>query len=373
MVSYGDRLCIGYGYSDGDVWEYNDGTNTWTQIGGNGIKSSWADGTFEWVYELCVWNGLLVAGLGISSGDAEVWTYNGTTWTKIGGDGVNSSWNTGYEYVMSLCGHNGNLMAGLGHTGGDAEVWEYNGSSWTKIAGDGVNSSWDSATADHDGVHSLCSIGGYLYAGLGSHNSEAEVWEYNNSAWTKIGGDGVNSSWADAVYQRVQTMCEYHGNLYVGLGEDTGEAEVWEYVRSTSTWTKVGGDGVNSSWNTVYETVYSMCRFNDQLTVGLGSGSGDSEVWQYNGSTWTKIGGDTLYSSWGATIEYCSGLAVHNKKLYAGLAVSDGDAEVWELAVQGITTTSTTHTTTCSTMSTHSTSCSTISTQSTTTTSTSPP
>ena len=45
----------------------------------------------------------LYAGLGLTAGDSEVWKWNGTSWSKIGGDGVGSpaSWNTG----MRLSGH----------------------------------------------------------------------------------------------------------------------------------------------------------------------------------------------------------------------------------------------------------------------------
>lgn len=54
-------------------------------------------------------------------------------------------------------------------------------------------------------------------------------------------------------------------------------------------WTQVGGDGLGSSWNTVYEEVYIMRVYDNSLVVGLGNGTDDAEVWSYDGTTWTKM------------------------------------------------------------------------------------
>jgi len=125
--------------------------------------------------------------------------------------------------------------------------------TWTKIGGDGVNSSWGSG---YEIVLSQAVLGTKLYVGLGLSSGEAEVWEYDPTgpSWTKVGGDGVNSSW-NTDYERVESLAVLGTRLYAGLGADTGEAEVWEYDPGTTTWSKVGGDGVNSSWDVSYEFV----------------------------------------------------------------------------------------------------------------------
>lgn len=66
------------------------------------VDRGWAISTFEFVVSLSVMGGNLYAGLGASANDAEVWRWNGSTWTKIGGDSLNSGWTTNFETVRSL-------------------------------------------------------------------------------------------------------------------------------------------------------------------------------------------------------------------------------------------------------------------------------
>ncbi|MBI4034539.1 hypothetical protein HY380_01420 [Candidatus Saccharibacteria bacterium] len=281
--------------SDAEVWQW-DGSS-WTQIGGGqtGVNNSWVTGTYEGVYALTTDGSNLYAGLGAGIGDAEAWKYNGSSWTKIGGDGLNSSWTAGvYEQVMALDYYGGNLYAGLGNSANDAEVWRWNGSVWTKIGGDSLNSGW---TTNFEDVRSLTNDGTNLYAGLGASAGEAEVWKYNGTSWTKIGGDTVNTSWDATNYDRVWTMKYFGSTLYAGIGDSTGEAEVWAW--NGSTWTKIGGDAVNSSWaDATYERVGSLAYDGSNVYAGLSTGEGDGEVWKYNGSVWSQVGGDGLNSSW---------------------------------------------------------------------------
>ena len=323
-ASYNGKLYMGTGVTvtgNATVWEY-DGSS-WTMVGGQGLRSGWATDTFEAVHSLTVYKGELYAGLGASTGDAEVWKYNGSSWTKVGGDGLSSSWNAIYESVYTLSVYNGNLYAGLGTGASDGEVWKYNGSSWSQVGGDNLNSGWNTG---FDAVQSLVAYNGSLCAGLGNSVGEAEVWCWNDTSWTKVGGDAVNSSWADATYEYVKSMAVYNGELYAGLGTGTADGEVWKY--NGSSWTQIGGDGTNSSW-TNNSTVYTMAVYNGSLYVGLGDAGAYSEVWRWNGSSWTQIGGDSLNISWNTAPENVRSLTVHGGKLYAGLGDGIADADVW--------------------------------------------
>ena len=90
---------------------------------------------------MAIYNGDLYAGIGFSTGDAEVWRYNGVTWTQVGGDGVNSSWLDSYiEDVSTMVVHNGKLYVSTGNTANsDAMVWSY-----------GDNGHLQSSTNTHD-------------------------------------------------------------------------------------------------------------------------------------------------------------------------------------------------------------------------------
>ncbi len=317
---------LGNGTGDAEVWKW-DGTR-WNQIGGDGLNNCWPANTFETVSVMANDGTNLYVGLGSTAGDGEVWKWDGSTWTKIGGDAINSSWAVStYEYVYSMTYVNGKLYAGLGSSANDAEVWEWNGVSWTKVGGDSVNSGW---TTNYEIVGSLSNDGTNVYAGLGSTAGDAEVWRWNGSTWTKIGGDAINSGWADTTYEYVLSMTYSGGKLYAGLGTTANDAEVWEW--NGSTWSQIGGDSLNSGWDAGYEGVYSLVNDGTNIYAGLGNTAGDNEVWRWNGSTWTKIGGDGINSGFSNTHTIVNSMAYGNGKLFAGLnsASATLSGQEWE-------------------------------------------
>lgn len=332
LTEFNDKLYAGIGEStagDAEVWEYDPTTNLWTKVGGDGVNSSW-NTNYESVFSLAVCNSKLYAGLGISTGDAEVWEYSAGSWTKVGGDGVNSSW-SGHTHVFSMVAAGTDLYAALGDVSGDAEVWRYRAGAWTQIGGDSLNSGWG-AGYERVGALKYNASDGSLFAGLGTTAGDAEVWSFNTNTttWTKIGGDALNSSWAVATYENVHALEIFDGHLYAGLGSTVGDAEVWKWDGPTVTWTKVGGDGVNSSWATAtYERVNTLCAHGGKLYAGLGADINDGEVWEYDGSAWARVGGIGLNSSWNLEIERVQSSVSFAGRLYVGLGTSTGDAEVW--------------------------------------------
>lgn len=329
MVYAGSTLYAGLtsATNNAEVWSWNG--SAWTRMGGGYVNKSWGFLNLQDVESMTVSGDYLYAGTGsATAGNAQVWQFDGSSWEIVGGQGVNGSWpvNT-YENVMSMTGTGGNLYVGLGTGAGDGEVWRFNGTTWTQIGGDSLNSGW---TTNYDEVYSLTSLDGNVYAGLGNTATEAEVWRWNGSAWSKVGGDGVNTSW-NTTYERVSSMTVYKGALYAGIGNTVTDAEVWRF-NGTNAWTKVGGDGVSSSWNTNYEQVETLATYNGKLYAGLGNSTGDAEVWEYNGTAWSQIGGDSLNSSWlDGQYEQVKSLSSYNGRLYAGLGNTAGDGEVWEL------------------------------------------
>lgn len=365
MTTVGDKLYAGTGddqaaaTSNGNatVWEFN-GTN-WTMIGGQGINSSWTYGhptlssvTYRSVTSMTGYNGTLVVGIGGgTAGDAEVWSWNGSTWTKIGGDGSGTggqSWAAGTKRsVTSMTVIGSTLYAGLqGTTAGDGEMWTCDlaatcttTAGWTFRGGDATGAggqSWNNTT--FEAVWSMAVRGTNLYVGLGSSAGDAEVWTCDTGAsctqtagWTKLGGDTVNSSWANATYEEVTALTWYRGELYAGLGASTGDAELWKWNGTNWGSAAVAGDGLNGSWtDTLYERIKSLVSYNGDLIVSLGDGTGEGEVWRYNTSTWSRIGGDSANSGWTNIVERIGSMAVYKGRLYAGSGfTANSDATIW--------------------------------------------
>ncbi len=333
------NLYAGMGSTAGNaqVWEYNGDTGRWHIVGGQGLNNSWAANTYELITSMNSYNGNLVVGVGNTANDAEVWSYDGSSWTKIGGDSTNSGWTTNYEEVNSLASYGGYLYAGLGNSANDAEVWRWNGTSWTKIGGDSTNSGW---TTNYERVSSMTIYNGMLYVGLGASAGDGEVWRWSGSSWAKVGGDSINSGW-DATIEQIESMVAYNGKLYAGLGNSTGDATLWQY--NGSTWTKIGGDEVGNSWASgTYENIRSMTSYNGDLYTGLGNSAGDGEAWKWDGSSWTKIGGNSLNNGWGNTAEEVESMSNYRGKLYVGTGnTANADAAVWSWGNNGFLQSST--------------------------------
>ena len=327
MATDGTNLYVGLGVTagDGEVWMWNGAT--WTKIGGDAINSSWAVNTFEAVNTLTHVGGSLYAGLGNSANDAEVWRWNGATWTKIGGDSLNSGWTTNFELVNALVNDGTNVYAGLGSTADDAEVWRWNGATWTKIGGDSINSGW---VAGYESVRSLTFNAGTLYAGLGDTGTatDGEVWSWNGASWTMIGGDSVSGSWG-AGYEAVYRLVHDGTDLYAGLGNTSGDGEVWRL--SGGTWSQVGGDGLNGSWASAFgDTIPTMMVMGGDVYTGVYDAAGGGYFYSWDGASWTAVGGQNINDSWGyyghAAVEV---MQVAGEYLYAGLGTAVGSAQVW--------------------------------------------
>ncbi len=327
----GEYLYAGLGSASGSAQIWRLSGSTWSLVGGQGINNSWPANTYEQVSSMSSHEGNLYVGLGTTANDSEVWMWNGTTWSQIGGDSLNSGWTTNFEEVNSLASFNGDLYAGLGNSNNDAEVWRWNGATWTKIGGDSLNSGW---TTNYDRVSSLAVYKGNLIAGLGAGAGEAELWQWNGAAWSKIGGDSLNSSW-DSTFEQIEALIQFNNKLYIGLGNTAGDGEVWEL--DDTTWTKIGGDDLNNSWaDGTYERVRTLATYNGDLFAGLGSGTGEGEVWRYSAGSWTKVGGNSVNTSWGNTMEEVESFSTYQGKLYAGTGnTANADATVWSLGDNG--------------------------------------
>lgn len=274
-----------------ECWRFTGGT-TWEKIGGGATatNNSWSTATyFRIAHHAVVNNGKLYVGIGgASAGAGEVWEWDPvgspTLWTKVGGDG--QGWGTSEVYwCHDLCMYGDKLAVGNSYATGNADVWLYNfQANWEQIGGDGLNGGWAAAT--YETVYCLGTDGTYLYAGLGQTTGDAELWKYSPGSpagtWEKIGGDG--NGWAASTYQTVESLLVHSsGRIYAGLGQTTaGHAEVWEYDPVGSpTWNKIGGDGLNGSWaNSVFELVQSMAEdSNGKIWVGLGNSAGDGDAY----------------------------------------------------------------------------------------------
>lgn len=79
----------------------------------------------------------------------------------------------------------------------------------------------------------------------------------SSETWELIGGAGRNGSWpVEARHDRARALAEFQGKLYAGIG--TGDPEVWRF--DGRRWEQVGGRKIKGSWPTQAAPMERMPR-----------------------------------------------------------------------------------------------------------------
>jgi hypothetical protein len=195
-------------------------------------------------------------------------------------------------------------------------VWsQYNEKDWT-ISRD--------ATAGPASVYSMAVSNGVLYAGTGGGAGAGDIYVYDpgSDSWPLFLDNSVASG-----YSRVDSMADYGGKLFVGYRGATGFGDVASYDVATDSWTTVFQTGAPASNTGQYESVRSMAVYNSQLYIGLGNSVGDAEVYRCtacDGTDWVRVA-DTVTSGYQAVTT----MAVFNNQLYIGASRTGVTADVY--------------------------------------------
>ena len=242
-----------------EVWAY-DGSS-WAQVnqGGFGDKYNYACEALE------VFNNELYALLAIPGG-FQVYRYfgSGTTWTKVD----NGDWDPPGNGYCAIS-WNGYLWIGTENTSTGAEVWTYDGNSWTQANQEGFGR----GPNIYD-VRSFAIYDNHLYC-CGSGQRGALVLRYDGgTSWSQVNPDGFDGS-SPAAF----SLAVYENKLFAGTFRnfDYG-CQVWSY--NGSTWTKENKNGFADGRN---HTAQSMIVFNDRLYVGTVNSKIGAQVWKGTG------------------------------------------------------------------------------------------
>jgi hypothetical protein len=124
----------------------------------------------------------------------------------------------------------------------------------------------------------------------------------NAQVWSNVGSGIANNN------GRVESMCEYNGQLYVGgyFGEIGGIN-----VRSIARWDGTTWDSVPGAYQFGTVEIFSMVVYNNELVVGgiLSANSNYYNIAKWNGTTWSFLGTGIN--------NRILGLGVYNNELYA--------------------------------------------------------
>ena len=193
-------------------------------------------------------------GNGGSSGHVRVYTWSGSSWTKLGADidGEALYDYSGWSVSLSADGSRVAIGAyrndGNGTDSGHVRVYDWSGSSWTKLGADidgeaMVDNSGYSVSLSADG--SRVAIGAHRNGGNGYYSGHVRVYDWSGSSWTKVGADIDGEASYDLSGYSVSLSADgsrvaigAYGND--GNGASSGHVRVYDW--SGTSWTKLGAD-----------------------------------------------------------------------------------------------------------------------------------
>jgi uncharacterized repeat protein (TIGR01451 family) len=203
MAEYGGNLYAGtLNQANGaELWRFNG--VTWVSAMTGGLIGQGSPVAVDGISALHVHNGLLYVGTSGVAGEAQLWAYNGTTWTRLDGTSF-----AGRLQVWDICAYSGSLVIAV-----DSEVWLLDGAGLRLLR----------AFADTAKVGEVEPLNGLLLATADHISRGPVVWAYDGSLWREVSLPGFG----DADNLGITAMTTDGSTVYVGTINDEDGGEVW--------------------------------------------------------------------------------------------------------------------------------------------------
>jgi hypothetical protein len=255
---------------------------------------------------------MLNDGSGTSAGHVRVYSYNGASWVQLGQDidGEAASDQSGWSVSLNSAGDRvaigANANDGTGANAGHVRVYSYNGTSWVKLgqdidgegAGDqsGISVSMNSA-GDRVAIGAYLNIGPNVTNG-GQAFGHVRVYSYNGTSWVKLGQDIDGEVILDSSGWSV-SLNSAGNRVAISSYRNTSEAgHVRVYSYNGTSWVKLGQDidgeaaGDRSGWSVSLNSAGDRVAIGATLNDGTGASAGHVRVYSYNGASWVQLGQD---------------------------------------------------------------------------------
>ena len=182
-----------------------DGSN-WTQLGGD-IDGEAPGDRFGFSVSLSDDGATVAIGApendgdnGANSGHTRIYRWSGSNWTQLGGDIDGEAASDYAGIALSLSGDGNTVAIGASHNNGASgadsghtRIFRWNGTNWTRLGGDidgeaAGDFSGDAVALNADG--NTVAIGAYLNVGInGAGSGHTRIFRWNGTSWTQRGGD----------------------------------------------------------------------------------------------------------------------------------------------------------------------------------------
>ena len=359
LSSDGTRVAIGAPYNDDNGWtsgqvriyEYNNSTSAWDKLGDD-IDGEAAGDDSGYSVSLSADGTRVAIGApyndvnGISSGHVRIYEYRSGSWTQLGDDIGGEAFGD-YSGRVSLSSDGTRVAIGApyndgnGTQAGHVRIYEYDGTSWNKL-GDDIDGE---AAGDFSGISvslsfdgSRVAIGASRNDGNGTNSGHVRIYDWNGSAWVKVGNDidgeaagdysGVSVS-LSSDGSRIAIGANYNDGTSGGESDNIGHVRIYEY--DSTSWNKLGDDidgeaafdssGISVSLSSDGSRVAIGAPYNN----GNGVASGHVRIYDYNESDWVQVGSDIDGEAIGDSSGRSVSLSADKSRVAIGAYLNDGN------------------------------------------------
>jgi hypothetical protein len=313
-VAIGAIYNDGTGADSGHVRVYSWNGTAWTQLGADINGEAAGDYSGYSVSMNSVGDRVAIGAYGNNiggtrsfAGHVRIYSWNGTAWTQLGAD-INgeavedfSGWSVSMNSVGNRVAIGAYENDGAGAGSGHVRVYSWNGSTWTKLGldidGEAANDQ-SGFSVSMNSAGDRVAIGARANDGNGLNSGHVRIYSWNGTAWTQLGAD-INGEVAGDFSGFSVSMNSAGDRVAIGAilndGAATDSGHVRIYSWNGTAWTQLGADidgeaagdysGESVSMNSAGDRVAIGATLND----GNGSSSGHVRIYSWNGTAWVRI------------------------------------------------------------------------------------
>ena len=218
-------------------------------------------------------------------------------WRQININGFGNADNSG---IGALEGFQGQLYAGTLAKDGTADLWRYDGLTWSVV-------DEDFGGANSDGLDDLIAFDEKLYAGIWNDTDGGAIYRSNNgSNWEAVATGGMDNPTNTEFFR----FGAFDGALYASTWNTANGFELWRSPSGDAgSWTKVIDGGLGNPDN---GGGISLQSFNDYLYLATYNPATGVEAWRSStgdSGSWQRINTDGFGDSarWAASFEVFGG------------------------------------------------------------------
>jgi len=216
-----------------EVWTY-DGAGL-AKLVGTGLagkrRPGFGNASNECAHSMAIYGGKLIIAAYNEDEGCTVWSYDGSAITQLVGQDPAGTPGTGpgFGYVNNddpsgLAVFMDRLYVSTYNDNG-CQVWSYDGTAWTKEVGPGLSGSRGKGFGNPNNEEAYLQVyGSSLFAGTYNYIGGAEVWRYDGSNWAQECTGGID----DPGNQSALTFAIYGPNLYTSMDNPNDGPEIWK-------------------------------------------------------------------------------------------------------------------------------------------------